>query len=258
MIRSLSLLALLGATACGGTSVSFNEDRVTDPFTDDRPRTLNDEILELINTPTPEPENDPEDPTPEPVPSPEPEPVVLPPAEPTLAELLAASTDDFNERADAIGLTTLGATPDLNIQPTGAADFSGFITINVDPFDRFTSEIDLVLDFDTDTITATHGQFLRLQQVPSAITEYDGELRLIRGTIGESRVNDLDIDVRGTLRSGDSRLRVSANLTGALLGDDTDALIIRTPVFGGDVFTIRLDDDDSPLSNVIISAMPTP
>ena len=259
MIRVLSLAAFATASACGGTTTeSFTEtsfEQVSDRT--DEPQTLNDEILDLIDTPEP----DPVEPEPTPVePEPEPAPLVvtpmeLTPSEPTPLELLTASIIDFNTRSDAIGIATLDITPIERVQAAGSAEFAGFLTVNAGIFDRFVSELELDLDFDADTIEATHGQFYRDDDF-GGVTEYDGELRLIRGTIGESNINDLDIDVRGTLRNGDSRLRVSANLSGGFLGDNSEALIIRTPLFGGEDFTITLDGEENGLSDVIISALP--
>lgn len=256
MRLTINMLALVGVAACGGTTSPVNTQDIP-RLPQDQP-TLNDEILERINTPTPvEQEPDPTpDPTPTPDPEPEPEPVVEPDPEPSDFDLFAASVDDFNTRAIAVDLETIDVTPDANFQVSGSADFEGFLIVNINPFAAFSAPIDLALDFDDATITAEHGQFYFVEQVPTNVTAYDGELRLIRGAIGENGVNDLDIDVRGTLRNGDSRLRVSANLDGAILGDNGEGMIIRTPQFGGENFTITLDDDDPALSSVIITALP--
>jgi len=217
--------------------------------TNDNPTTpvIDDETLGEISSPITSHDPDDDDET-------DPAPGVDP--GPSAYAIFTDSIDSFNTNANLIGLSTLDATPDLNMPPAGSADFSGFMTVNIDPSDRFSAEMTLNLDFDNNTIEASNGQFFRLQENPDLVTAYTGDLLFIRGAIGEDAVNDLDLDARGTLAHDDSRLHVSANLSGMLLGENAEGLILRTPVGFGERFTVTLDGEMMENTNVIISAMP--
>ncbi len=244
MFRLFYLPIFLSVTACGGgSSATSNAPTTVNPPL----LTIDQDLLDLIKDPIKVnmsgEDDDDSDPAPEIDPG------------PTPFELYADAIIDFNRRADLIGLETLAVTPDLNIKPSGSADFAGFITINIDPLDRFSAEMALNLDFDDNTIEASNGQFFRLQQDPDVLTAYTGDFLYIRGAIGEVGINDLDLDVRGTLAYETSRLHVSANLSGTLLGDNAEGLIIRTPIGFGERFTVNLDGEKAENANVIISAM---
>ena len=180
------------------------------------------------------------------------------PPEPTPLDLLNVSIEDFNILADEIGLADLDITPDTNVQISGNADFAGFITVEPGPADILTAAIDLALNFDDGSITAEHGQFFRDDTFSfDGATPYDGELRLQGGRIGRNRTNQLELDVLGTLRNGPDRVRVAARLEGGIVGDNSEALVLVTPLFGGpEDFTVQVNNEEqSGLARVGIVAI---
>lgn len=158
-----------------------------------------------------------------------------------------AEINQFLRLADDIGLKALSVPTLDSIQHGGAAEFAGYIGIQADRYNLFIADIDLTLDFDAGAITATHGPFFLENALPRPV-KFDGE----------SDITDLDLDVRGNLRYDDKRLRVSVNLTGSLLGENSEGLVLP-PGPTGENYSIRLNDDrQSNLASVEIVTISGP